>query len=71
MAARDISEEAVDQVLTHHHTILPRRNGGHELIGEVEGRRLKVVVDDRWEPHQVITAFWMDDSEGSSNANQG
>ena len=62
MAAREIPEEAVADVLENHHTTLPRSRSrpGHEYIGNYHGRRLKVVIDDGSSPAWVITTHWMD-----------
>jgi hypothetical protein len=55
MAQRRVSEAEVEAVLINYHTSRRDKKGNDVLIGRVEGRRIKVVVDRRVGPPQIIT----------------
>jgi hypothetical protein len=56
MAARRISEEEVEVVLTDYHTEYPDKKGNRIVIGHPGGRRVKVVVAGGSDPPRIITA---------------
>lgn len=55
MIERHISETEVEACWNEHHTEYPDKNGNPNYIGEVEGRRIKVVVS-KSDNRIVITA---------------
>lgn len=56
MQERKISAAEVVAVLKDHHTVLPDDGrGGQPLIGDVNGRRIKVVVAIGSDPPRIIT----------------
>jgi hypothetical protein len=55
MAQRRLSEAEVEAVLINYHTSRRDKKGNEVLIGRVEGWRIKVVVDRRVSPPQIIT----------------
>ena len=56
MAARRISEEEVEAVLTDYHTEYPDKKGNRIVMGHPGGRRVKVVVARGSGPPRIITA---------------
>jgi uncharacterized protein DUF4258 len=55
MAQRRISEAEVEAVLASYHTSRHDRKGNEVLIGRIGGRRIKVVLDRRVTPSEIIT----------------
>jgi len=56
MADRNISEREVEATLSGYHTRYADKKGNPILIGEVNGRRIKVVVLLGSNPAYIITA---------------
>ena len=58
MAYRQISEYEVETTLSEYHTRYTDPNGNPILIGEVDGRRIKVVVARGSNPPRIITTAY-------------
>ncbi len=57
MIQRGIGTDDVETVLTQFDSSRRRADGHMEYVGSVQGRRIKVVVDDQANPHRVVTAY--------------
>jgi hypothetical protein len=55
MHQRGISEAEVAAVLATHYSRRQDLKGNDVLIGRVAGRRIKVVVDNRTSPPEILT----------------
>lgn len=66
MALRDITEAQVERALRTYHTALPARRlpddlvGATEYVADIDGRVLKVYVENGSSPPLVRTVAWRD-----------
>lgn len=56
MQQRSISEQEIEFVSGHHRTEYADRDGNRVLLGDPNGRRIKVVVAKDSDPPFIITA---------------
>lgn len=61
MRERQITVDHIRRVVAHHDVRLEEAHGKVKYTGTVDGRRLKVVIQEGTDPAIVLTAFWQDE----------
>lgn len=61
MAERGITSEMIGQVVEDATVTVRRSDGCTEYTGTVQGQYLKVVVDERRDPHFIRMVHWVEE----------